>query len=87
MLRLLRRTPKATLTNTALYNERSFYSAFIKDVKRAQSTVVIESPFLTEKRALYFARLFNKLDRKGVRIRVNTRNPRHHDKPLEIQAW
>lgn len=87
MIRLLRRTPRAKLTNTALYNEQSFYSAFVKDVKRAQSTVVIESPFLTEKRALYFARLFNKLARKGVRVRVNTRNPRHHDKLLEIQAW
>jgi phosphatidylserine/phosphatidylglycerophosphate/cardiolipin synthase-like enzyme len=87
MLRLLRRTPKATLTNTALYNEQSFYNAFERDIKRAQSTVVIESPFLTEKRALYFARLFNKLARKGVKVRVNTRNPRHHDKPLEIQAW
>ena len=87
MFRLLRKTPKAVLTNTSLYNEQSFYSAFVRDVKRAQSAVVIESPFLTEKRALYFAGLFNQLTRKGVKIRVNTRNPRHHDKLLEIQAW
>jgi phosphatidylserine/phosphatidylglycerophosphate/cardiolipin synthase-like enzyme len=77
MFRLLCRAPKATLTNTALYNEQSFYNAFVRDVRRAQSTVVIESPFLTEKRALYFARLFNKLARKGVKVRVNTCNPRH----------
>ena len=87
MFRLLRRTPKAVLTNTSLYNEQSFYNAFVRDVKRAQSAVIIESPFLTEKRALYFAGLFSKLTRKGVKIRVNTRNPRHHDKLLEIQAW
>lgn len=87
MFRLLRRTPKAVLTNTSLYSEHSFYNAFVRDVKRAQSAVVIESPFLTEKRALYFAGLFNKLTRKGVKIRVNTRNPRRHDKLLEIQAW
>lgn len=87
MFRLLRKTPKAVLTNTSLYNEQSFYNAFVRDVKRAQSAVVIESPFLTEKRALYFSGLFNKLTRKGVKIRVNTRNPRHHDKLLEIQAW
>ena len=87
MFRFLHIAPRATLANTALYNEQSFYNTFIKDVKRAQSTVVIESPFLTEKRALYFARLFNRLARKGVRVRVNTRNPRHHDKLLEIQAW
>ena len=87
MFRLLRRTPKATLTNTSLYCEQSFYTAFVKDVKRAQSTVVIESPYLTERRALQFARTFRKLSNKGVKVRVNTRNPRHHDKLLEIQAW
>ena len=87
MFKLPHRTPKATLTNTALYNEQSFYGAFERDIKRARSSIVIESPFLTEKRALYFAGLFRKLVRKGIQIRVNTRNPRHHDKLLEIQAW
>ena len=87
MFNLLRRTPSATLTNTSLFNELSFYPGFIRDMKRAQSKIIIESPFLTEKRALYFAGLFTKLARKGVKIRVNTRNPRHHDKLLEIQAW
>ncbi len=87
MISLFRRTPKAILTNTSLYNEQTFYSAFIKDIRRAQSSIIIESPFLTEKRVLYFARLLSKLAKKGVRVRVNTRNPRHHDKLLEIQAW
>lgn len=87
MFRLLRRTPKATLTNTSLYSEQCFYGAFVKDIKKAQSTVVIESPYLTERRALQFAKIFQKLGSKGVKVRVNTRNPRHHDKLLEIQAW
>lgn len=87
MFRLLHRTPKATLINTSLYNEQSFYHAFVSDIRCAQSTVVIESPYLTERRALYFANLFRKLAKKGVAIRVNTRNPRNHDKLLEIQAW
>jgi len=87
MFRLLHRTPRATLVNTALYNEQSFYGAFERDIKRAESSVIIESPFLTERRVLYFAGLFRKLARKGIRVRVNTRNPRHHDKLLEIQAW
>lgn len=87
MFRLLRRTPKAILTNTSLYSEQYFYGAFVKDIKRAQLTVVIESPYLTERRALQFAKVFRKLSSKGVKVRVNTRNPRHHDKLLEIQAW
>lgn len=87
MIRFLHRTPKAMLTNTSLYSEQSFYGAFVKDVKRAQSTVIIESPYLTERRVMQFARIFRKLSSKGVKVRVNTRNPRHHDKLLEIQAW
>lgn len=75
------------ILTSELYNEISFYGAFLNDVKAAKEYVVIESPFLTEKRALYFARSFYKLYKKGVKVRVNTRNPRHHDKLLEIQSW
>lgn len=77
----------ADLLKSELFNEASFYRAFSKDISAAKRYVVIESPFLTEKRALYFARTFAKLARNGVRIRVNTRNPRHHEKLLEIQSW
>lgn len=87
MFKLFHRTPKGNLTNTSIYNEQSFYDAFVKDVKRAQSSVVIESPYLTERRTMQFLRIFWKLRKKGVAVRVNTRNPRHHDKLLEIQAW
>ncbi len=87
MFSIFHKTPAAKLLNTALYNEQSFYPAFVKDLKKAQSTLIIESPFLTTKRTLYFAGLFRRLAKRGVKIRVNTRNPRHHDKLLEIQAW
>jgi len=42
---------------------------------------------MTERRALQFAKLFKKLKKNGVSVRVNTRNPRHHEQFLEIQAW
>jgi len=77
----------AGLLTSQLFNEASFYRAFLSDVQAAKKYVVIESPFLTEKRALYFARSFANLARSGVKVRVNTRNPRHHDKLLEIQSW
>jgi Phosphatidylserine/phosphatidylglycerophosphate/cardiolipin synthases and related enzymes len=75
------------LLTSQLFNEASFYRAFLRDVQSAKTYVVIESPFLTEKRALYFAGSFAKLARSGVKVRVNTRNPRHHEKLLEIQSW
>ena len=87
MFRIFNRTSPTTLAKTALYNEVSFYTAFTKDIKYASSSVIIESPYLTERRALQFAKILRKLSCKGVKVRVNTRNPRHHDKLLEIQAW
>ena len=87
MFRLFHKTDVLGLLSSKLYDERSFYDAFAKDVGRAKRSVVIESPYLTERRALQFCRLFRRMDKQGVKIRVNTRNPRHHDKTLEIQSW
>ncbi len=70
-----------------LFNEQTFYTAFVKDIKDAAQTITIESPYLTERRALQFSKIFKKLHKRGVHIRINTREPRHHDKFLEIQAW
>jgi hypothetical protein len=70
-----------------LYDEVTFYNAFMGDLRGSQRSVIIESPYLTERRALQFAKLLKKLKKRGVSVRINTRNPRHHDKTLEIQAW
>lgn len=70
-----------------LFDEETFYKAFEDDLKVAHKSIIIESPYMTEKRALQFEKIFKKLNKRGVSIRINTRNPRHHDKTLEIQAW
>ncbi len=75
------------LLNSELYDEKSFYGSFVKDLKSAEKSIVIESPFLTEKRAVQFSKLFKRLYKRGIYLRVNTRDPKHHDKLLEIQAW
>lgn len=76
------------LLESRLFDESTFYKAFAKDLNQATSAAIIESPYLTERRAIQFSRLFKRLhDKKGIKIRVNTRNPKHHDKLLEIQAW
>jgi len=83
---------KSTVLNSdilksELIDEQQFYKSFVNDLKHAKSSVLIESPFMTERKALQFAELFKKMTKKGVAIRVNTRNPRHHDSFLEAQAW
>ena len=82
-----RRVSAAGLVTSKLFDEKAFYQAFEHDAKKAKHTVTIESPFMTERRALQFVKTFNKLKKRGVKVRVNTRNPRHHDKLLEIQCW
>ena len=37
-------------SNNNLYDQNSFYDAFIKDIKHSKTRVIIESPFITTKR-------------------------------------
>ena len=37
-----------------MYDEQSFYRAFEKDLYSARKSVIIESPFITLRRILYF---------------------------------
>lgn len=77
----------AELLSSTLYNEDGFYGAFSKDLKHALRDVVIESPYMTIRRTETLMPLFDKLTRYGVRVRINTRHPSHHDKTMCEQAW
>ncbi len=81
------RSKSNDLLDSALYNEATFYCSFQRDLKHAKYEVIIESPFIACKRTQSLLPVFKKLTRRGVSIRINTRNPRHHDKELRIQAW
>lgn len=74
------------LLASTLYDERRFYATFAKDLKSAKNHVIIESPYLTVKRAMELAPIFKKLKRRGVIVRINTREPRHHDRNLRGQS-
>ena len=83
----LHRANSNNLLESRLYDEQSFYDAFLKDIKRAKKTVIIESPYLTERRAIMFQEIFVKQRSRGVKIIVHTRHPKCHDTLLEIQSW
>jgi len=38
------------LLSSRLYNEKTFYSAFINDLNNCGSELIIESPFITRRR-------------------------------------
>jgi phosphatidylserine/phosphatidylglycerophosphate/cardiolipin synthase-like enzyme len=72
--------------STALYDQNTFYKAFERDLLSAQQEVIIESPFITEKRMNVLLPIFIKMRRRNVKVVVNTRNPNEHDGDYYYQA-
>lgn len=67
------------LLSSDLFDEHSFYKEFSKDMRIAQSEIVIESPYITMRRASEISPLLKRAIRRGVRVSIYTRNPNHHD--------
>jgi phosphatidylserine/phosphatidylglycerophosphate/cardiolipin synthase-like enzyme len=67
-----------------LYDEKTFYSAFIRDILKARTCVVIESPFITKRRFYELLPALQDCLNRGVRIVINTRNPDEHD-PIMLE--
>lgn len=75
-----------SLLSSSLYDNRNFYKSFVKDLKSAQRSILIESPFITTRRMNDLLPIFRTLRQQGVRIVVNTRNPEEHDSDYQQQA-
>ena len=86
MFRLLRKNTNVDLISSKLYNQNTFYKAFIRDIHHCQKELIIESPFITTKRMEMLLPVFTKLRQRNVRIIVNTRNPNEHDDNYRMQA-
>ncbi len=56
-----------------MFDEKTFYQAFIKDFQRAKSEIIIESPFVTTARVEFFMPTFVKLLERNVKIYIITR--------------
>lgn len=75
------------LVKSQLFDEHSFYDAFIHDLKHSKKEVIIESPYMTCRRVNQLLPILKKLIKHGVKVTINTRNPQHHDSLLRIQAY
>lgn len=69
-----------------LYDEKTFYQAFLKDLEACRNELYIESPYITVKRAKMLIPAFNTLLLKDVKIYVMTRDPREHEIDMEYQS-
>lgn len=72
---LKRQNDQAGLTNSKLFSDKNFYPAFQKDLQKCQHEVIIESPFITQRRLDVLIPTLQKLKARRVKIIVNTRDP------------
>ncbi|MGB4768138.1 MAG: phospholipase D-like domain-containing protein [Candidatus Saccharimonas sp.] len=75
-----------TPPSSKLYDQNSFYHAFMYDMRHAKKQLVIESPFITSRRVRMLLPIFEQLRKHGVRVVINTRDPEDHDGTYQAQA-
>lgn len=78
-LPFVRVTGSEDLIRSQLLDDRTFYPALVKDLKRAQTEVIIESAFASCRRVNELLPILQKLRSGGVRIIIITRDPRSND--------
>lgn len=86
----LKKLNKQTITKefhqAELFNQDSFYPAFIKDIFTTNNELMIVSPFLTHERTNAFLPIFEHLIRNNINIFVITRTPRLQEGSLKQQS-
>lgn len=73
-------------SSSRLFSNDNFDREFMRDIHKAKSTLLIESPFIRFNRIVGLMPELRRLRRKGVQIIVNTRPPEEHDVEYEYQA-
>lgn len=74
------------LNSSSLYDQSTFYNRFYKDLRSARRRVVIESPFITQRRSIPLLSTMSKLKKRGVEVVVNTKPIEEHDSEYQEQA-
>ena len=66
-------------TSFTIYDQTNFYQAFLEDVQKAKSRIVIFSPFVSRKRVETLLADFHKISQKGVPVYIITRKTSKND--------
>jgi phosphatidylserine/phosphatidylglycerophosphate/cardiolipin synthase-like enzyme len=69
-----------------LFDEHLFYKQFSNDIRSSYKSIVIESPYITGRRANEIAPLLRTAVLRGVSVNIYTRNPYHHDGTLITES-
>ena len=86
MFRLKRSKPIPEITTSSLYDESTFYQAFINDLKMSKEEVIIESPFISPLRMDNLMPILQNILSRGIKICVITRNPIEHDENFRYKV-
>ena len=70
----------------SLFDQNTFYSVFLRDLRHARHEVIIESPFITNRRMTVMLPVLTRLRKHGLVVVVNTRNPYEHNGDYRFQA-
>lgn len=71
---------------SALFDEKTFYRAFLNDVERANREIIIESPFITSDRMKFLWPSLKQAYAKKLGIYIITRDPSEHVNGYEMQS-
>lgn len=87
MFKIFKRNRDATpLLYSEIVDEHGFYGKFSKDIRVASSRIIIESPYITVRRAQEITPLLRKAVYRGVKVTIYTRNSYHHDGILVTES-
>ena len=75
------------LLGSKLFDDKTFYPAFIKDLNNCGSELIIECPFVTRRRLTSLLPTLQKLKERKVRIIINTKDPRELDEVRRDEAY
>lgn len=73
------------LQTNDLFNEKTFYQAFTKDMLSAKKEIIIYSPFVSKFRTDFFKNTIEKLRHRNIEIFIFTRPIIEHDPILQPQ--
>lgn len=62
-----------------IFNEKTFYRAFVKDMLAADKEVIIYSPFISKFRSEFFSDTFKRLRRRNIAVFIFTRPIEEHE--------
>ena len=62
-----------------LFNEQTFYKAFVQDMLKAENEVIIYSPFISKFRSDFFRETMTKLKKRNINVFIFTRPLEEHN--------